>query len=218
MQDFSVLGLFCSAYCSPGSSMLSQIAGFFLRQNNITVCMHSKLRTRAPYFLSIRLSADSCVVSKSWQFLSVTLQWRWRGRYLFSQQSAMSWDPQFYKQINPANHLPELGSGFSPSEASRLSTAQLTPSVQFSRAVVSDSLQPHESQHSRPPCPSQTPRVPGASVRNSAHGKGHEEGGLAYTKAWSSLRKPPVCEHLPQNQSLFYALTYTSDFTGGSPP
>ena len=39
--------------------------------------------------------------------------------------------------------------------------------------------------------------VPGASVRNSAHGKGHEEGGLAYTKAWSSLRKPPVPEHLP---------------------
>ena len=29
-----------------------------------------------------------------------------------------------------------------------------------------------------------------ASVRNSAHGKGHEEGGLAYAKAWSSLRKP----------------------------
>ena len=25
--------------------------------------------------------------------------------------------------------------------------------------------------------------VPGASVRNSAHGKGHEEGGLAYAKA-----------------------------------
>ena len=32
-------------------------------------------------------------------------------------------------------------------------------SVQFSRSVVSDSLQPHESQHSRPPCPSPTPRV-----------------------------------------------------------
>ena len=60
--------------------------------------------------------------------------------------------------------------------------------------------------------------VPGASVRNSAHGKGHEEGGLAYSKAWSSLRKPPVPKHLPQNQSLFYALTYTSDFMGGSPP
>ena len=30
---------------------------------------------------------------------------------------------------------------------------------QFSRSVASDSLQPHEPQHSRPPCPSPTPRV-----------------------------------------------------------
>ena len=34
------------------------------------------------------------------------------------------------------------------------------PSVsQFSCPVVSDSLQPHESQHARPPCPSPTPGV-----------------------------------------------------------
>ena len=33
--------------------------------------------------------------------------------------------------------------------------------------------------------------LPGASVRNSAHDKGHEEGGSAYTKAGSSLRSPP---------------------------
>ena len=32
-------------------------------------------------------------------------------------------------------------------------------SVQISRSVVSDSLQPHESQHTRPPCPSPTPGV-----------------------------------------------------------
>ena len=32
-------------------------------------------------------------------------------------------------------------------------------SVQFSRSVVSDSLRPLESQHTRPPCPSPTPRV-----------------------------------------------------------
>ena len=32
-------------------------------------------------------------------------------------------------------------------------------SVQFSRSVVSDSLRPHGLQHSRPPCPSPTPRV-----------------------------------------------------------
>jgi len=32
-------------------------------------------------------------------------------------------------------------------------------SVQFSRSVVSNSLQPHGPQHARPPCPSLTPRV-----------------------------------------------------------
>jgi len=32
-------------------------------------------------------------------------------------------------------------------------------SVQFSCSVVSDSLQPHEPQHTRPPCPSPTPGV-----------------------------------------------------------
>ena len=32
-------------------------------------------------------------------------------------------------------------------------------SVQFSRSVTSDSLQPHESQHARPPCPLPAPGV-----------------------------------------------------------
>ena len=31
--------------------------------------------------------------------------------------------------------------------------------VQFSLSVVSDSLRPHELQHTRPPCPSPTPAV-----------------------------------------------------------
>ena len=35
----------------------------------------------------------------------------------------------------------------------------LFSSVQFSRSVVSESLQPHELQHARPPCPSPTPGV-----------------------------------------------------------
>ena len=34
-----------------------------------------------------------------------------------------------------------------------------TSSVQFSHSVLSDSLQPHELQHARPPCPSPTPGV-----------------------------------------------------------
>ena len=35
----------------------------------------------------------------------------------------------------------------------------LIKSVQFSRSVISDSLRPHELQHTRPPYPSPTPRV-----------------------------------------------------------
>ena len=40
-------------------------------------------------------------------------------------------------------------------------------SVQFSCSVVSDSLRPHESQHSRPPCTSPTPRVHSNSCPSS---------------------------------------------------
>ena len=35
----------------------------------------------------------------------------------------------------------------------------LSVSVQFSRSVMSNSLWPHGLQHTRPPCPSRTPRV-----------------------------------------------------------
>ena len=35
----------------------------------------------------------------------------------------------------------------------------LYQSVEFSRSVMSDSLRPHESQHTRPPCPSPSPGV-----------------------------------------------------------
>ena len=53
----------------------------------------------------------------------------------------------------------------------RVSPSRLFPNIQecdislwwsvsqFSRSVMSDSLRPHESQHTRPPCPSPTPRV-----------------------------------------------------------
>ena len=43
----------------------------------------------------------------------------------------------------------------------------------------------------------------GASMRNSAHGKGHEEGGLAFAKAWSSLRKPRSRASNPQTRVCF---------------
>ena len=55
----------------------------------------------------------------------------------------------------------------SPALAGRFFTTSATwdahldciSSVQFSHSVVSDSLQPYESQHARPPCPSPTPRA-----------------------------------------------------------
>ena len=39
--------------------------------------------------------------------------------------------------------------------------------VQFSRTVMSDSSQPHELQHTRPPCPSPTPGVHSNSCSSS---------------------------------------------------
>ena len=40
-------------------------------------------------------------------------------------------------------------------------------SVQFSRSVMSDSFRPHDSQHTRPPCPSPTPGVHSNSCASS---------------------------------------------------
>ena len=42
-------------------------------------------------------------------------------------------------------------------------------SVQFSRSVVSNSLQPREPQHARPPCPSPTPGVYSNSLSRWCH-------------------------------------------------
>ena len=46
-----------------------------------------------------------------------------------------------------------------PTELPGKHTFQDISSVQFSRSVVSDSLGPHESQHTRPLCPSPAPGV-----------------------------------------------------------
>ena len=127
-------------------------------------------------------------------------------------------------------------------------------SVQFSRSVVSDSLQPHKSLHARAPCQSSSPGVhsdsrassqwchpaisssvvpfsscpqlPGASVRNSAHGKGHEEGGLAYAGLDRASGVPlEILEHLPPKPESAYFTALCSHLHlwlygggGGCPP
>ena len=66
--------------------------------------------------------------------------------------------------------------------------------VQFSRSVVSASLQPHESQHARPPCPSSTHRI----YPNSCH--------WISDTIWPSylLSSPsPPALNLSQHQGLF---------------
>ena len=56
--------------------------------------------------------------------------------------------------------------------------------------------------------------LPGASVRNSAHGKSHEEGGLAYAKVWSSLRKPLMFLSIYPKTRVCFMLSPITVFLG----
>ena len=55
--------------------------------------------------------------------------------------------------------LQRTGHGWVTTLSLSLWHIQLSSSVQFSRSVVSNSLQPHEPQHARPPCWSPTPGI-----------------------------------------------------------
>ena len=72
-------------------------------------------------------------------------------------------------------------------------TQNLFSSVQFSRSVVSNSLQHHESQHTRPPCPSPTPAV---------HKTIHLVGDAIQT-SHPLLSPSPPAPNPSQHQSLF---------------
>ena len=65
---------------------------------------------------------------------------------------------------------------------------------QISRSVVSDSLWPHESQHSRPPCPSPTPGVHPDSCRSSQ---------WCHPAISYSVVPSPLAPNPSQHQSLF---------------
>ena len=67
-------------------------------------------------------------------------------------------------------------------------------SVQFSRSVVSDSLRPHESQHSRPPCPSPDPGDHSTHIHRVRD---------AIQPSHSLLSPSPLAPNLSQHQSLF---------------
>ena len=71
-------------------------------------------------------------------------------------------------------------------------------SVQFSRSVVSDSLRPHESQHTRPNCPSPTPRVHSDSRPSSQWY--HPAISSSVVPFSSCLQSLPASESFPMSQ------------------
>ena len=71
-------------------------------------------------------------------------------------------------------------------------------SVQFSRSVVSDSLRPHESQHTRPPCPSPT-----LGVHSDSHPLSqwcHPAISFSVIPFSSCLQSLPASESFPMSQ------------------
>ena len=75
-------------------------------------------------------------------------------------------------------------------------------SVQFSRSVMSNSLQPHESWHARPPCPSPSPGV---------HSDSHPSSPWCHPAISSSVfpfsscpQSIPASESFPMSQLFIY--------------
>ena len=76
--------------------------------------------------------------------------------------------------------------------------AQVPSSVQFSRSVVSSSLQPHESQHTRPPCPSPIPGVYPNSWPAPSRARTLEAGqGLGRLAQHRAASRPGLCAIAP---------------------
>ena len=73
-------------------------------------------------------------------------------------------------------------------------------SVQSSHSVVSDSLRPHELQHTRPPCPSPTPRVHSNSCPLS--GWCHPTISSSVVPFSSHLQSFPISGSFPMSQVI----------------
>ena len=74
-------------------------------------------------------------------------------------------------------------------------------SIQFSRSVLSDSLGPHESQHTRPPCPSPTPGV---------HSNSHPSSQWCHPAISSSVVPFSSCpQSLPASESFPMSQLFT---------
>ena len=93
-----------------------------------------------------------------------TIYWIWC--FLFHNFICMICTPNYiwiptilYMKYNLIRYFRDEADNLLELEKSKKKSIIQFSSVQFSRSVVSDSLQPHELQHTRPPCPSPTPGV-----------------------------------------------------------
>ena len=74
----------------------------------------------------------------------------------------------------------------------------LFSSVQFSRSVTSDSLRPHELQHTRPPCPS---RIPGVHLDSCPSSRWcHPAISFSVVPFFSCPQSLPASESFPMSQ------------------
>ena len=107
------------------------------RRHNLTHCTHGQLKIR----VRKKKKRKSELEDKVWLLAHCS----------FSHQShPSSWDLLLSFQEEFESLRGKMLAGW---------LCLLRSSVQFSRSVVSDSLQPYEPQHTRPPCPSPTPGV-----------------------------------------------------------
>ena len=138
---------------------LSSVCKFIIFQNSSFphLCASHIVLSQKIIFSSLQLSCS--VVSDSlWphglQHTSPTCPSPTPGACSNSCPSSWWCHPTFSSSIVPFSSCLQSF----PASRAFLTSQPFTP-VQFSRSVVSDSLQPHGLQHARPPCPSPTPGV-----------------------------------------------------------
>ena len=95
----------------------------------------------------------------------------------------------------------------------------LLSSVQFSRSVTSDSLQPHRLQHARPPCPSPSPRACSNSCPSSrwCHPT-ISSSVILLTSDFPSIRvfssESVLCIRWPEYWSFSFSISPSNEYSG----
>ena len=126
---------------------------FILKSRDITLPTKVHL-VRAMVFPVVMYGCESWTIKKAeCQRIDAFELWCWR-RLLRVPWTARRSNQSILNEISPEYSLKGL-----TLKRKLQYFGHLIRSDQISRSVMSDSLRPHELQHTRPPCPSPTPRV-----------------------------------------------------------